>query len=209
MTYLRKNYDVAHSFAHSLYTEGRNGNYSFSFETDSQGRSFIKSYRTRIGRRILVQPKNRMSYNLFLLSQEKYSVTTSVHQSLLENAVFGKVIKVYSEESLSDTEEAMKKYLSVLNDLLLKFKRARSWKERRYEEVQELYSDIRKYITVFEKDIDLRTIPKVLKKILRDEDIIDSNIIQQLEKNKERELKKKKTKRKKKDKTSHRQFLNL
>jgi len=181
MTYLRTNFEVAHSFAHSepYISSGaeyyRNSNKSFYYETNCHiGTNFcsqIYSYGTCIG----VKLHTKKGQTVFLLNTEKYSITTSAHQSILSSSVYGIVINVLDKKSLFNAEKAIESYLNRLNYCFLKLKRSRLYKTSWKVEIDSLCDDIRNYINLFDEQISKRFLPKVFKQILRRENIILAN----------------------------------
>jgi len=172
------NYNLAHGFVHESSESGRNSNGSFNFD-----KNVICSYSTAIGRRVIYKSKkSKAERTVYLLNTEKYSVTTSAHQTLLANAVYGTVIKVCDSDSLSDCKKGILSYLVRLEYLFGKFNKSRSAKLRVHEEILSLSSDIKRYLFLFESEIDKRSLPKIFKKILRDESIFDGNFEEQLAK---------------------------
>jgi hypothetical protein len=72
MTTYSSNYETAHAWANSLSDEGKNGNNSLSFRNN-----IIYSYSTPMAQ--FIEGSNTVLFNT-----EKYSITTSAQQTIIE-----------------------------------------------------------------------------------------------------------------------------
>lgn len=95
-----------------------------------------------------------------------YSVTTSIHQSKVLNAIYGKVVYVSGNDSnLSDHQENLKCWLNQIIDISNKLDRARN-QEKYISELESLKLNILEYLELYSNEIKHSSLPKALKQFL-------------------------------------------
>jgi hypothetical protein len=166
MTTYCNNYDTVHAFANRISHSGRNGNGSINFNGN-----IICSYSTPIAEFV--------NEDVLLINNEKYSVTTSAHQSLIFNALpysYDIIAVPYNNSNPSDNISQLNNYSWVFksfeNSLMFfatKLKKAKSKKEDYLNKINEIKANIQKYYNLFSSQIDKRTLSKTIKDILNNQ----------------------------------------
>jgi len=163
MTTYQSNQATAHAFANKISNFGKNSNGSLNFREN-----IIYSYSTPMAEFV--------AENTILFNIEKYSVTTSTHQSIIRDALpyYYDIIEIpynnsHSSNNLSQLQNYSWVFESFENSLIFFFKKlqkAKSKKDDYLQEIEIIKANIQKYYNLFASQIDKRKLTKTIKNIL-------------------------------------------
>ncbi|MFT5704062.1 MAG: hypothetical protein ACI9TO_001445, partial [Rickettsiales bacterium] len=152
MTNYSSNLETVHAWANSLSNDGNNSNHSINFKGN-----VVYSYSTPMAEFIA-------GSNVVLFNTEKYSVTTSSHQSIIRGAIpySVEIIEVPfgsrgCNNSLSHSSDHSSNFEAWENKLVYfygKIKKAKAKKEDYLQQVEFVQTQIQKYYHLFSSQID-------------------------------------------------------
>jgi hypothetical protein len=167
MTNYSSNLETVHAWANSLSNDGNNSNHSINFKGN-----VVYSYSTPMAEFIA-------GSNVVLFNTEKYSVTTSSHQSIIRGAIpySFEIIEVPfgskgCNNSLSHSSNHSSNFEAWENKLVYlygKIKKAKAKKEDYLQQVEFVQTQIQKYYHLFSSQIDKRTLSLNIKNILNNQ----------------------------------------